>query len=402
MVPTSPSGSSVSLPDSNALLALPDGPIPNDSSDRKSHTISLIGGYATFPPGVTVPDINCGVCHSPVPLLAQRREGSVRAFRASVKNEEYVRDVQAKRAEREKREAEEREKAKVNPFSLSTEVQSDGNSLFGAATLFGSQANPLASPAPPTSAETPDIASLSLSSDTSVAGPSKTLSPPLPAYQPPQYLSTIAEYLPIPEDVEMDAADDDDETEEQKAEWRNERFESLLPRGMDPVFERFVRRIDSAEDGSTQVMRYDLGGVPLPYSSSSPLTKKLFPTLPPTKPDDEDPPYEEHYTAATVPACKACGGKRVFELQLVPSLISVLVPSSITTTGKEPEGTKEVKAMSEAERKEELAKLASGQEGGGEGMEWGTVMVFGCEKDCVGFREEWVGVEWEATLSNAR
>jgi pre-rRNA-processing protein TSR4 len=93
---------------------------------------------------VTVPDINCGVCHSPVPLLAQvycppedgendrtvyvfgcqragcqRREGSVRAFRASVKNEEYVRDVQAKRAEREKREAEEREKAKVNPFSVS-------------------------------------------------------------------------------------------------------------------------------------------------------------------------------------------------------------------------------------------------------------------------------------------
>lgn len=200
----------------------------------------------------------------------------------------------------------------------------------------------------------------------------------------------------------MDADDDDDETEEQKAEWRDERFESLLPRGMDPVFERFVRRIDSAEEGSTQVLRYDLGGVPLPYSSGSPLTKKLFPTLPPTKPDDEDPPYEEHYTPATVPACKSCGGKRVFELQLVPSLISVLVPSAITTTGKEPEGTKEVKAMSEEQRKEELAKLASGEEGGGEGMEWGTVMVFGCEKDCVGFREEWVGVEWEATLSHAR
>jgi pre-rRNA-processing protein TSR4 len=243
---------------------------------------------------------------------------------------------------------------------------------------------------------------LSLSSDTPVAGPSRTLSPPLPAYQPPQYLATIAEYLPIPEDVEMDADDDDDETEEQKAEWRDERFESLLPRGMDPVFERFLRRIDSAEEGSTQVLRYDLGGVPLPYSSGSPLTKKLFPTLPPTKPDDEDPPYEEHYTPATVPACKSCGGKRVFELQLVPSLISVLVPSAITTTGKEPEGTKEVKAMSEEQRKEELAKLASGEEGGGEGMEWGTVMVFGCEKDCVGFREEWVGVEWEATLSHAR
>lgn len=56
--------------------------------------------------------------------------------------------------------------------------------------------------------------------------------------------------------------------------------------------------------------------------------------------------------------------------------------------------------MSEEERKRELARLAggvSGQDEVGE-MEWGTVMVFGCEGDCSGFGEEWVGVEWEGTL----
>ncbi len=32
-------------------------------------------------------------------------------------------------------------------------------------------------------------------------------------------------------------------------------------------------------------------------------------------------------------------------------------------------------------------------------MEWGTILVFGCEKDCVGFGEEWVGVEWEQVIN---
>jgi pre-rRNA-processing protein TSR4 len=89
----------------------------------------------------------------------------------------------------------------------------------------------------------------------------------------------------------------------------------------------------------------------------------------------------------------------VFELQLVPSLISHLAPSTVSTTGDVP-ARKEEKAKSEEERKKELAKLAAGELDGGEGMEWGTIMVFGCQRDCVGLVEEWVGVEWEATLSS--
>lgn len=58
--------------------------------------------------------------------------------------------------------------------------------------------------------------------------------------------------------------------------------------------------------------------------------------------------------------------------------------------------------MTEEERKIELARLAGEGAGGGgdglDGMEWGTVVVFGCKSDCIGFGEEWVGVEWETTL----
>jgi pre-rRNA-processing protein TSR4 len=73
MSPSSPAGSSSStLPISNTLLALPDGPIPSDHADRKSYTISYIGGYPSFPDTLNIPkEVTCGSCQSPIPLLAQ-------------------------------------------------------------------------------------------------------------------------------------------------------------------------------------------------------------------------------------------------------------------------------------------------------------------------------------------
>lgn len=75
-----------------------------------------------------------------------------------------------------------------------------------------------------------------------------------------------------------------------------------------------------------------------------------------------------------MPRCESCGAERVFELQLVPGLIVAL------------EGE------------------AEGDGKGGvdleEGMEWGTVIVGVCGRNCgvvgeVVFREEWCGVQWE-------
>ncbi|ORY31804.1 programmed cell death protein 2 [Naematelia encephala] len=433
MSPSSPAGSSSSsIPFSNTLLALPDGPIAYDAADLRSHTVSYIGGYPTFPAlssAEKAPDtIKCGVCHEAIPLLAQvycppedgendrtvyvwacprtkcqRRDGSVRAYRASARNEEYVRDVEEKRKQREKDEAEERERARKNPFSQMPDSNTNGSTLFGGGqSLFG---GPPPSSTPPTNpfstsseSQPPDLSSLSISKSNT------THAPPLPAYQPAQYLSTIDEYLPPPDEMDVDV-DDKDETPAQAAEWRNERWEQLLPEYVDEVFERFVHRLENAEGGSGQVLRYELNGVPLPYSSTSKLYRQLFPEAPTSlKPSDEnnqEVDLSKLYAPKDIPPCPRCGAKRVFELQLVPSLISALQPDSLSTTGRPAKKGK--KNQTEEERKKELARLAGGlgDEGGLGEMEWGTVLVFGCSADCTGVGEEWVAVEWEATLSNS-
>ena len=90
-----------------------------------------------------------------------------------------------------------------------------------------------------------------------------------------------------------------------------------------------------------------------------------------------------------LPRCTNCGAERVFELQLTPHVITVL----------------------ESDDEEEV---------GLEGMEWGTVLLGVCERDClprlgdeggqgregdgmkVGYVEEWVGVQWEERREGGR
>ena len=76
-----------------------------------------------------------------------------------------------------------------------------------------------------------------------------------------------------------------------------------------------------------------------------------------------------------IPRCEYCGSQRVFELQLVPHAISML------------------------EEGREKLKLDPKDNAD---MEWGTIIVGVCGKDCapdevgvVGWREEWAGVQWE-------
>lgn len=81
----------------------------------------------------------------------------------------------------------------------------------------------------------------------------------------------------------------------------------------------------------------------------------------------------------------------------MPNLINILRATSDTpATGKKTQ-------QSDAERKEELEKLLKG--GTTMGMEWGTCMVFSCEKDCCltsdgkeakeTWSEELVLIQWE-------
>ncbi len=168
-----------------------------------------------------------------------------------------------------------------------------GSSLFGAAVPFGgafggasfggdSSLNPFASSASqkPEPAIEESLSALSVSEPTPASAsasasdpstPSITFTPPLPAYQPPQYLSTFDEFIPDHSKAAKIADHDDRndvgggekagrkasaaEDAKQNGAGGAEQWERVLPKGVDEVFERFVNRLNEAEGGEDQVLR---------------------------------------------------------------------------------------------------------------------------------------------------
>ncbi|KAL9047370.1 MAG: hypothetical protein Q9214_000037 [Letrouitia sp. 1 TL-2023] len=124
----------------------------------------------------------------------------------------------------------------------------------------------------------------------------------------------------------------------------------------DTTFLRFASRLAQNPE---QVLRYEFRGQPLLYSKSDPVGR-LFASSAPSAGG-----------GSRMPTCENCGSKRVFEMQLTPQAITELEAEDLKI---------------------------------GEGMEWGTLIVGVCERDCgekgvsegeVGYVEEWVGCQWE-------
>lgn len=108
---------------------------------------------------------------------------------------------------------------------------------------------------------------------------------------------------------------------------------------MDKAFQRFADRMAQNPE---QVLRYEYAGQPLLYSKTDKIGKSW----------------------PRIPRCSKCGGERCFELQLTPHAIDELEAEDISV----------------------------------EGMDWGTVILATCKRDCEGWNEEWVGVQWEETI----
>src|SRR5712672_2475672 len=127
--------------------------------------------------------------------------------------------------------------------------------------------------------------------------------------------------------------------------------------------------------------RYDLGGIPMPFASDD-LYRQLF-LLSSEKSgltnvtgaafDVQQQLPRRGYSATSVPFCSHCSSRRVFECQLMPNLINILGGSSSAGGGDS--------TTTDEQRKETLRQLLKGDPDG-RGMEWGTVLVFSCEKDC--------------------
>ena len=153
-----------------------------------------------------------------------------------------------------------------------------------------------------------------------------------------------------------------------------EEEKQLFESSMDKTFQRFADRLAQNPE---QVLRYEFGGQPLLYSSTDAIGKMLDPHYCSGYSRSKVTTGSEEMSVSGMPRCQNCGAERVFELQLVPHAITVL------------------------EENEDV---------GLEGMDWGTVILGVCSKDCmakdtpegeVGYLEEWVGVQWEELASKS-
>jgi len=382
--------------ETSVLLGVPDGPIdvPSDLSDA---AVSRIGGHPAFLPSSEPPitSSHCKVCDNPMELLVQmwcpfenspmdralyvwgcarmtcqKKQGSVRAWRGLRYNEKYAAKLKKKqelREEKRKAKADALEAAKLpkaNPFSTNVAANVPA---FGLGTqIFGEDPpDSNVSDSEDENEESDDDADSEASSLVTALTRTVISDSPwqsAPAYKP-VYLSTVSEYLPPQPKQKLSSASQGD-MDDATGAWMSEKYENSMY--VDPIFERFTRRV--AAEGE-QCVRYELGGVPLPFASDE-VYQKLF------------PPAKHGYEPSGVEACPGCQSKRLFECQLMPNLINVVRPR-LTEKGQQ----------TDEERRAEIA----GALRGGEGMSWGTCLVFSCSGDCSlsEWREEAVYIEWD-------
>jgi pre-rRNA-processing protein TSR4 len=326
-----------------------------------------------------------------------RKSGSVRALRAT-------RKLKSQPAPPKKEEKQEQSKPETEEKKADTPKPDLGASLFGATSLTGSVsanqnpfstssassaqasspfAAPVAAAPQPAKPATPSANALS----ETFADKVRVSSPPPQTIQPPEtagpttpwpsesdfpepykryYLDAEYETLSrpptpkIPDNVTIDA--------EEEGNGGAVELQDALESQLDKVFMKFSTRLGHNPE---QILRYEFRGSPLLYSHTDAVGKLFY--------DPKNPSFSAKVAttgggASRIPRCEYCGSQRVFELQLVPHAI---------------------------------AALEDGREGVGlgpkdDGMEWGTIILGVCNKDCgpeqvgvVGWREEWAGVQWE-------
>ncbi|CAE6498582.1 unnamed protein product [Rhizoctonia solani] len=353
----------------------------------------------------------------------QRRPGSVRAFRQLRFNDKYAAKLE-KRKEKAQREKEKEAKAAAasglntnassNPFSMGTGSATGPTNLFGSGFGAGEEDEDLASGGSEDDYEYEDgdgdepevddlvdkLTQAAITESSPASSQNEWASHP---FYPPFYLNTVFEYISPPKPSPAHKSAGGGATGGEM--WDLEQYERASDK--DPVFQRFAQRV--GEEGAQcirQVLgfgkneqitdwenRYELKGTPLAFHTDD-VYKKLFPPAPITPGTQvpvtgPQPVSKPTYDPTAIPLCGNCGGKRVFECQLMPNMLNVL---------KKPlPKAKHSAAETEEARKKLIAAALGGK--GGVGMEWGTCMVFACEQDCSDGRETWreeeVWVQWD-------
>ncbi|KAA8646048.1 hypothetical protein EYZ11_001922 [Aspergillus tanneri] len=404
------------------------------AEDVIEDTISHLGGWPSWLDGATPPPAefaSCKVCNQPMVLLLElhgdlpdhfpdnerrlylfscprkacsKKNGSIRALRAS-------RRLKDQRAPSKKVENQEPPKEEQRPEAPKQDL---GASLFGSTSLTGSvsaNANPFSSSSATSTlsgnnpfavpAATPTaLISQSTKLASSQPAPANSLSEsfadkvrvssPPPTTKTPEasgpsapwpsqsafpepykhyYLDAEYETLSrpstpaVPENVTIDS------TEEEAGGGSSVELKDALESQLDKAFIKFSTRLAHNPE---QVLRYEFRGSPILYSQTDAVAKFFH--------DSKGASSGARVTTVgsgriRIPRCEYCGSERVFELQLVPHAISVL--------------------------EEDRDGIGMGPKDDA-GMEWGTIILGVCSKDCApdkvgvtGWREEWAGVQWE-------
>ncbi|KAJ5861473.1 uncharacterized protein N7529_008783 [Penicillium soppii] len=343
---------------------------------------------------------NCKVCHSPMLLLLELHENPATGNLAV--SEHSAHRARSPSAAYRKKEEEAKTEEKSQPSAPEQPKQDLGASLFGAANLtsnISANSNPFSSSSGPTPAGSNPFATPALSTPAPAAEkpapsannlaesfaekvrvsspppsaatkqtPESVTAAPWPeqsAFPPPYknfYLDAEYETISrpstptVPDNVQMEPM----EEEGAGGAELKDTFESEL----DKAFMKFSTRLSHNPE---QVLRYDFRGAPLLYSTTDAIGARL---------QGNNIPGAKITTigAGSIPSCEYCGSHRVFEFQLVPHAITML----------------------------EEGRAGVGLGKNDAGMEWGTIIMGVCSKDCApqelgvtGWREEWAGVQWE-------
>ncbi|KAI9314220.1 programmed cell death protein 2 [Dichotomocladium elegans] len=351
------------------LLGVPNGAISeNDDTDAY---ITKIGGVPIWldperPPSPEI--LTCKICKKPKYLIFQgyaplnnsayhrviyvwgcnnrgcmRKEGSFSVLRSHLVDPEYL--AAQKRKEEEKRKKEELRKQQASPFGAGGFQLGD---LWGAApTSMMQNTMPtfasMASKTADSSKKDPlaeSLAKMSLNATPRTVIPPEAIVsfPAVNLWIDEEDLTNLANmgidmsryqhYVDMENELLESAADE---------EWSGEAYEKQhLPRGVDKLFKKFMERVECEP---SQCVRYEMGGTPLLYHQL------------------QKPPQ------AMAGRCNHCGAPRIFELQLMPNILSVLPVSDYASTGSTDGQNKRINSWDV-------------------GMEFGTVLVFVCEKDC--------------------
>ncbi|KIJ20783.1 hypothetical protein PAXINDRAFT_65908 [Paxillus involutus ATCC 200175] len=423
----------------DVLLGVPDGSVESDT-DIKDVAVSRIGGLPAFLPSREPPfsSSQCKVCSNPMELLVQvwcpfegspmdralyiwgcahspcqRQVGSIRAWRGLRYNAAYAATLEKKKARKLAQQTpaspSQDSPPMANPFSVCAVAPMAfglGDQIFGELSSDTPNQSHPAQDDDHSDTDSDDSSASEHSLVTAMASANlrDSIWTATPSY-PTMYLSTVSEYIPqspkakIPGNARIEDPAEDDSKTGKEATWALEGYENSVE--VDNVFDRFTKRVGHTGE---QCFRYQLKGTPLPFASD-----KVFESLFPAPPQDSlpvtrtgysvVPTAKRSYSTASIPSCRSCRSNRVFECQLMPNLINVLRDSVRDKDADARKLTDEqrIKAVQDA--------LKRAKEPGSRGMEWGTCMVFSCEKNCCldeggqdskeCWEEEYVLVQWD-------